>query len=108
MRGRRVKEVVKDVDDIVHVLTGHRIPFWGKWAWEELRSKGTQEVIEAAPDADDPYAILGIDRNARPADIVSRYRELAQEHHPDHGGDVEKFKRMQEAYEKICRERNIR
>ena len=108
MGRRRVKEVVKDIDDVLHILTGHRIPHWGKWAWKELRSKGAHEVIEATPTADDPYAILGIGRSARPSDIVSRYRELANKHHPDKGGDMEEFKRIQNAYEEICRERHIR
>lgn len=108
MRKGKVKEVVKEIDDVLHVLTGHRIPYWGEKAWGKIGPKAYREEIAPTQAAHDPYAILGIDRNARPSDIVSRYRELANQYHPDHGGDVEKFKRIQNAYEDICRERNIR
>jgi hypothetical protein len=37
----------------------------------------------------------GADREA----INGAYRRLAKEHHPDHGGDAEDFKRLQGAYE---------
>lgn len=46
----------------------------------------------------DYYNILGIDRNASEADIKQAYRKLAMRHHPDRGGDQEKFKQIQEAY----------
>lgn len=46
----------------------------------------------------DYYNILGIDRNASEADIKQAYRKLAMRHHPDRGGDQEKFKEIQEAY----------
>jgi len=108
MSRRRAKETIKEIDDILHTVTGQRTPYWGKWLWEKLGPKGYREEIVPTQAADDPYAVLGIDRNSRPSDIVSRYRELANKHHPDHGGDVEKFKRIQNAYEEICRERNIR
>ena len=108
MRKRKVKETIKEIDDILHIVSGHRTPYWGKWLWDKLGPKGYREQVAPTQVVDDPYAILGIDRNARPSDIVSRYRELANQYHPDHGGDVEKFKRIQNAYEEICRERNIR
>jgi len=47
----------------------------------------------------DPYAVLGIPREAQDADVKKAYRKLAREHHPDKGGDAEKFKKVQEAYE---------
>ena len=45
------------------------------------------------------YDVLGLDRNATPDDVKKAYRKLAREHHPDKGGDPEKFKKVQEAYE---------
>lgn len=46
-----------------------------------------------------PYDVLGLDRNASQDDVKKAYRKLAREHHPDKGGDPEKFKKVQEAYE---------
>ena len=45
------------------------------------------------------YEILGVPQNATTDDIKKAYRKLAREHHPDKGGDPEKFKKVQEAYE---------
>lgn len=45
------------------------------------------------------YDVLGLDRNASEADIKKAHRKLVREHHPDKGGDAEKFKKVQEAYE---------
>lgn len=45
------------------------------------------------------YQILGVDENATQEDIKKTYRKLAMEHHPDKGGDEEKFKKISEAYD---------
>lgn len=39
--------------------------------------------------ASDPFAVLGIGRDASPADVRSARRDLAKQHHPDAGGDEE-------------------
>ena len=46
-----------------------------------------------------PYEVLGVPKDAQDQDIKKAYRKLAREHHPDKGGDAEKFKKVQEAYE---------
>jgi DnaJ-class molecular chaperone len=45
------------------------------------------------------YERLGVQRDAGVDDIKKAYRTLAREHHPDKGGDPEKFKEIQEAHE---------
>lgn len=37
----------------------------------------------ALTDEPDPYAVLGVDRSAPPAEIKARYRQLVTQHHPD-------------------------
>ncbi len=45
------------------------------------------------------YEILGISKNASADDIRRAYRKLAGEHHPDRGGNADKFKELNEAYQ---------
>ena len=45
------------------------------------------------------YVELELLKNCTSEEIKQKYRILAQLHHPDKGGDVEKFKRMKLAYE---------
>lgn len=47
----------------------------------------------------DYYKILGVSKNASPTEIKKAFRKLAQKHHPDKGGDPEKFKEINEAYQ---------
>jgi len=46
----------------------------------------------------DYYKILGVDKSASKEDIKKAFRKLAHEHHPDKGGNAEKFKEANEAY----------
>jgi DnaJ like chaperone protein len=66
--------------------------------------------------ADSSYKILEIDRSASDDELKKAYRRMARKYHPDtvsHLGDdirmaaEEKFKEVNEAYEKIKKERNI-
>jgi curved DNA-binding protein CbpA len=45
------------------------------------------------------YDDLELPKTCTSEEIKQKYRILAQLHHPDKGGDVEKFKRMKLAYE---------
>jgi molecular chaperone DnaJ len=45
------------------------------------------------------YEILGVNENTPAEEIKKVYRKLAMEHHPDKGGDEEKFKKISEAYD---------
>jgi DnaJ-class molecular chaperone len=50
---------------------------------------------------EDFYQILGVNENAPQVEIKKAYRKLAVEHHPDKGGDENKFKKISEAYDTI-------
>lgn len=47
----------------------------------------------------DYYKLLGLKKDATESEIKKAYRKLALTHHPDKGGDENKFKEIAEAYE---------
>jgi DnaJ like chaperone protein len=68
------------------------------------------------PEIDSAYKILEVERSASNDEIKKAYRTMARKYHPDkvsHLGEEfkknaeEKFKMVNEAYEKLKRERNI-
>jgi DnaJ-class molecular chaperone len=46
----------------------------------------------------DHYNTLGVSKTANPDEIKKAYRKLASQHHPDKGGNKEKFQEIQSAY----------
>ena len=46
----------------------------------------------------DYYKILGVEKGATQDEIKKAFYKLASQHHPDKGGDAEKFKEASEAY----------
>ncbi|MCU0462234.1 MAG: TerB family tellurite resistance protein [Bacteroidales bacterium] len=68
------------------------------------------------PETDSSYKILEIERAATNEEVKKAYRKMAMKYHPDkvgHLGDDykkaadEKFRKVNEAYEKIKKERNM-
>ena len=43
------------------------------------------------------YQTLGVDKTATQSEIKKAYRKLTMQHHPDKGGDEDKFKEIAEA-----------
>jgi hypothetical protein len=62
-----------------------------------------QENGLTADNLHDPrlLALLDLPPFADLADIKQRFRDLAKRHHPDHGGDSEKFMELMQVYEKL-------
>ncbi|MFA5644156.1 MAG: molecular chaperone DnaJ [Patescibacteria group bacterium] len=52
----------------------------------------------------DYYNILGVSKGANQAEIKIAFRKLAHQHHPDKGGDPNKFKELNEAYQVLGNE----
>merc|ERR1711975_44600 len=63
--------------------------------FEEMRGmgRGGEDV-----DTEGLYKVLGVDKNATDSEIKKAYRKLAMKHHPDKGGDPDKFKEMTAAH----------
>ena len=82
-----------------------------------INSKDAASILEMyGGSASDPYKILEIESNASDEEVKKAYRRMAVKYHPDKldnlGEDVkraanEKFKSVQEAYEKIKQERGM-
>jgi curved DNA-binding protein len=49
----------------------------------------------------DYYATLGVARTATADEIKRAFRKLASQHHPDKGGDTQKFQEIQAAYDTL-------
>ncbi len=47
----------------------------------------------------DPYRVLGVPHGASQAVVLDAYRRLSKQHHPDQGGNAERFVEIQRAYE---------
>ena len=57
------------------------------------------------PSKPDYYKTLGVSKNATADEIKKAFRKLARTNHPDAGGDEEKFKEINEAYEVLSDEK---
>lgn len=79
----------------------------------------SQASASTAKPPDEAYAILGVKEDAAPDDIKSAYRNLIRKYHPDKlmaqglppeyiETANEKMKRINVAYDKICKSRGIK
>ena len=47
------------------------------------------------------YNILGVDEKATSAEITKAFKDLAKQHHPDRGGDKDRFQEISEAHDTL-------
>ncbi|USE37174.1 J domain-containing protein [Endozoicomonas sp. SCSIO W0465] len=73
-------------------------PEW--WGWDA----GLEGEKVHSYDPDD-LVVLGLDRESEPGsnELKKAYRRLALQHHPDKGGDVEKFQALDAAYNRLIK-----
>lgn len=55
----------------------------------------------------DAFAVLGVSKASKSAEIKKAYKKLLFQTHPDHGGDVEKFIVVNDAYRLIKKTRRV-
>jgi hypothetical protein len=67
----------------------------------QFQEKNPDPVRITTPKTPPPHAVLFVTRNAPPEVIKAAYKALAQKHHPDHGGDPEEFRKIDEAYKRL-------
>lgn len=68
-------------------------------SWQMLAAGGA--LFEKDIQEFDPYAVLHL-KSTAPFNVVkAAYKALVKDCHPDHGGDVEEFKKISNAYENI-------
>lgn len=52
------------------------------------------------------YDTLGVSESASPDEIKKAYRKLANQHHPDKGGDTNRFQQIQSAYDALSNDQS--
>lgn len=62
----------------------------------------------STPDLNHPYTVLDIPSNSPDWLVRLAYRDRAKKAHPDVGGSDEEMKKINDAFEKIMKERNLK
>jgi DnaJ like chaperone protein len=77
---------------------------------------GSMHAMFRRPAPNTAYQILEVDASASDEEVKKAYRRMVMKHHPDKVIDLgeefqkaaaEKFRKVQEAYERICKDRGI-
>ncbi|UKK00517.2 molecular chaperone protein [Theileria orientalis] len=74
--------------------------FFGGFPFEGMPGGGMPHHRSKEPvDTEKLYKLLDLPKDCSDSEIKKAYRKLAIKHHPDKGGDPEKFKEISKAYE---------
>jgi hypothetical protein len=68
-----------------------------RWGASDMMERAFTGFVAIA-DSSWP-SVLGVERNAHFEDIEMAYKRLRSKHHPDRGGNVDQFDRIQRAYD---------
>jgi hypothetical protein len=72
----------------------------------ELRGEHVEEpTVRPGPDTDLFYRLLGLSPSASWDEIERAYRSKAKIHHPDHGGDEDAMRTLNEVYTQLKKSR---
>jgi len=103
------RQVVKEMDDIVATFSGKSIGAWIREGWDKYRETTigqTTDPLERAARSMDPYAVLGLPRDATVDQVQMRRKQLAQVYHPDReGGNLDAMKLVNNAADEIIRKK---
>lgn len=78
------------------VLVEHEMPGFQLGARLPFETPSLAETLADPTDA--AFAVLGVPVEAGVEEVRAAYRRRVKEVHPDHGGDIESFRRVREAY----------
>lgn len=119
MPKRRGIQGLRNFDDTLHIVTGMRMKDVAKVFFntfgEELTKKISKRAAEffTMPDEvklpdDSPYRVMGINPDAPNFLVRAAYKANMKKYHPDGGApNDEMAKKVNQAYEQICREREM-
>jgi hypothetical protein len=69
------------------------------WQWQAAFSDAwSAPVAKEILKDESPWEVLGIRPSSSESEIKAAFRRLITEHHPDHGGDNERARRIIAAY----------
>ncbi len=101
-----VSDFAETVDTVFERLTGKPIASWLK-EFQQPKDLPAGEQIDVAGSMPlaDAYAILGLPPTASLKEIKKNYGNLAAVFHPDKGGYTEAMVLLNNAYERVMKER---
>jgi len=74
-----------------------------RWVVEAVTGRPRHTAPPSSADVELCYRLLGLSPSASWEEIQSAYRRKAKLHHPDHGGDEDTMRALNEAYQTLKR-----
>jgi hypothetical protein len=96
-RWRKIEDNMQAIAKTIDALRG--VARWGTGDMMEAAFKGFTAL--AGPAAAEWWDVLEVRSDSSRDAVNANYRRLRSQHHPDRGGDAEKFQRIQRAFEQF-------